>query len=66
MFTVELGYNKYSVRRQEKKGVTEDEMLRWHHLPHGYEFEQTPGDREGQGNLARCSPWGSKESDVTE
>ena len=31
VFIVELGYNKYSVRRQEKKGVTEDGMLGWHH-----------------------------------
>ena len=32
----------------------------------GREFEQTPGDSEGQGNLRCCSPWGSKESDATE
>ena len=31
----------------------------------GHEFEQTPGDREGQGSLACCSPWGLKESDRT-
>ena len=29
-------------------------------------FEQTPRDREGQGGLACCSPWGPKESDLTE
>ena len=29
-----------------------------------YEFEQTPGDSEGQGSLVRCSPWGHKESDM--
>ena len=33
---------------------------------HGYEFEQTLGDSEGQGSQACCSPWGHKESDVTE
>ena len=31
----------------------------------GYVFELTPGDSEGQGNLACCSPWGRKESDMT-
>ena len=30
-----------------------------------HEFEQTPGDSEGQGILAGCSPWGHKESDTT-
>ena len=32
----------------------------------GHEFEQTPGDDEGQGSLACFSPWGHKESDTTE
>ena len=32
----------------------------------GHEFEQTPGDTEGQGSLACCSPWGRQESDTTE
>ena len=32
-------------------GVTEDEMVGWHHQLNGPEFEQTPGDSEGQGNL---------------
>ena len=32
--------------RQEKKGVTEDEMVGWHHRLNGLEFEQTPGDSE--------------------
>ena len=44
--------------RQEEKGTTEDEMVGWHHRLNGYEFEQTPGDAEGQGSLACCSPWG--------
>ena len=47
--------------RQEKKGTTEDEMVGWHHWLNGYEFEQTPGDSEGQGSLAWCSLWGRKE-----
>ena len=48
-----------------EKGATEDEMIRWHHRLNGREFEQTPGDSEGQGSLACCSPWGHKESDMT-
>ena len=52
---------------QEEKGVTEDKMVfGWHHRLNGQEFEQTPGDGEGQGSLACCSPWGRKESDTTE
>ena len=51
---------------QEEKRVTEDEMVGWHHWLNGHEFEQTPGDSEGQGSLACCSPWGCKESDMTE
>ena len=42
---------------REEKGATEDEMLGWHHLLDGHEFEQTPGDSEGQGSLACCSAW---------
>ena len=40
---------------QEEKGVTENEMVGWHHRLNGHEFEQTPGDSEGQGSLACCS-----------
>ena len=43
--------------KQEKKGMTEDEVVGWYHWFNGHEFEQTPGDGEGQGNLAYCSPW---------
>ena len=50
---------------QEEKGTTEDEMVGWHHLLKGHEFEQTPGDSEGQGSLECCSPWGHKELDTT-
>ena len=46
--------------RQEEKGVTEDETVGWHHWLDGHEFEQSPGDGEGQGSLACCSPWGSQ------
>ena len=48
-------------RRQEEKGMTEDEMVGWHHRLNGHEFEQAPGDNKGQGDLACCSPWGHKE-----
>ena len=53
-------------RRQEEKGTTGDEMVGWHHLLNGHEFEQAPGDSEGQGSLMCCGPWGCKESDMTE
>ena len=52
--------------RQEEKGSTEDKMVGWHHRLSGHEFEQTPGDGEGQGSLVCYSPWGCKESDTTE
>ena len=52
--------------RQEEKGTTKDEMAGWHHRLNGHEFEQTPGDGEGQESLECCSPWGYKESDMTE
>ena len=37
-----------------------------HHRFNGHESEQAPGDGEGQGSLVGCSPWGRKESDITE
>ena len=46
--------------------MTEDEMVGWHHRLDGLEFEQALGAGEGQGILAFCSPWGRKESDMTE
>ena len=49
---------------QEEKGVTEDEMVGLHHWLHGHEFEQTPGDSEGQASLVCLSPWGRKELDT--
>ena len=41
-------------------------MVGWHHQLNGHEFEQAPGDSEGQGSLACCSPRGCKELDMTE
>ena len=52
--------------RWEEKGMTEDEMVGWHHWLSGHEFEQAPRVGDGQGSLACCSPWGCKESDMTE
>ena len=51
--------------RWEEKGMTEDEMIGWHHRCDGHEFEQAPGDSKGQGSLAFRSPWDHKESDMT-
>ena len=42
------------------KGKTEDDMVRWYHQLSEHEFEQIPGDGEGQGSLACCCPWGRK------
>ena len=52
--------------RQEEKGTTEDEMVRWHHWLNGHEFGWTPGAGDGQGGLACCGSWGRKELDTTE
>ena len=41
-------------------------MVGWLHRLNGRKFEQAPEDGEGQGSLAYCSPWGRKESDMTE
>ena len=41
-------------------------MVRWHHWLNGHDFEQTPGDGEGQGSLVCCGPRGRKELDRTE
>ena len=52
--------------RREENGMTEDEMVGWHHRLDGHEFEQAPGVGDGQGVLAWCDPWGRKEWDTTE
>ena len=46
--------------RQEEKATTEDEMVGWHHQLNGHEFDQAPGVGDGQGDLACCSPWVTK------
>ena len=52
--------------RQEEKGMTEDEMVEWHHWLNGHEFGWTPGVGDGQRSLVCCSLWGHKESGMTE
>ena len=52
--------------RQEEKGMTEDEVVGWHHCLNGHEFGQALGVGDGQGGLACCSSWGHKELDTTE
>ena len=51
---------------RQEKGMTEDEMVGWHHWLSGHEFQQTLGGGEGQEMLAWCCPWGCKELDITE
>ena len=52
--------------RWEDKGMTEDEMVGWHHRLDGHESEWAPGVGDGQGSLVCCSPWCGKELDTTE
>ena len=52
-------------RREQEKRAAEDEMVRYHHQSNEHKSEQTPGDSEGQGSLACCSPWVA-ESDTTD
>ena len=49
---------------QKEKRAAEDEMIKWHRLLNGPQFEQTPGDSEGQGGLVCCNQWGRKELDI--
>ena len=51
---------------QEEKGMTEDEMVGWHHWLYGPEFEKTPEVGDGQGGLVCWDSWGCKELDTTE
>ena len=51
---------------QKEKGLAQDKMVGWHHQLNGHEFEQIPGDSEGQESLVCCSLWGHKESNTTE
>ena len=53
-------------RGQEEKGMTEDEMVGWHHRLNGHGFGWTLGIGDGQRGLVCCSSWDRKESDMTE
>ena len=53
-------------QRREEKGMTEDEMVGWHHRLDARESEQALRVGDGQGSLACCSPWSCKESDMPE
>ena len=48
------------IEGRRRKGMTEDEMVRWHHQLNGHEFEQAVGVGNGQRGLACCSPWVTK------
>ena len=50
----------------EEKGTTENEIVGWHHRLNGHEFKSTPGVGDEQGGLVFCSPWGFKETGMTE
>ena len=77
MFKLKLQYFGHLIQRTNslektlmlgkvEKGMTEAEMVGWHHRLNGHESEQAPGVGDGQGGLACCSPQGRKESDTTE
>ena len=51
---------------QEERGMTEDELVGWHHQLNGHGFGWTLGVGDGQGGLVCCGSWGRKESDTTE
>ena len=51
---------------QAEKGARENEMVEWHHRFNVHEFEQAPGDSEGQGSLVCCSSLGCQQLDITE
>ena len=54
------------IEGREEKGMTEDEMVGWHHRLDGHEFQQAPGVGDEQGRMVCGSPWGCKELDTTE
>ena len=54
------------IEGRRRRGLTEDEMVGWHHRLNAHEFEQAPGDGEGQGSLVCNSALGHKESDTIE
>ena len=53
------------IEGREESGVTGDDRVGWHHQLNAPKCEKIPGDSEGQGSLACCSPYGCKELDIT-
>ena len=77
LMKLKLQYFDYMIQRADSLEKTlmlgkiegrkrRDEMVGWHHRLDGHEFEEAPGDGDGQGSLVCYSPWGCKESDTTE
>ena len=54
------------IEGRRRRGLTEGEMVGWHHRLDGREFEQASGVGDEQGGLVCCSPWGHKELDTAE
>ena len=54
------------IEGKRRRGRQRDKIVGWHHQLNGHEFEQIPGDGDGQGSLLCCRPWGRKELDTTE
>ena len=52
--------------RWEEKGMTEDEIVGWHHWLKGHEFEYTPGVGDGQGSLVCYSPWDHSQTQLSD
>ena len=52
--------------RREEKGMTEDEMVGWHHQLNGQGFGWNLAVGDGQGGLVCCSPWGRKETRLSD
>ena len=54
------------IEGRRRRGITEDEMVGWHHQLNGLGFGWTPGVDDGQGGQACCGSWGRKESNMTQ
>ena len=53
------------IEGRRRSQMTEGMIIAWHFWFSRHEFEQAPGDGEGQGSLVFCSSWGHKDSHVT-
>ena len=50
---------------RQEKGMTEDEMVGWHHWLNAHEFEQALEVGDGQGSLECCNPWSCSQPSQT-